>query len=196
MPWRPEQVFLAGSVVTVVLIIAVGLVFLNMRTHGEDEITVGLTAIASLQTPNGDPVGTVEFRQAALGVLVMADLKGISPGGHAFIIHETGACDPNFDAAGDHFDPTDADHGFIHASWKRGEAAGGHGGDLLNIYAADDGSARADFLTEGVTLDEGPIHSVFDADGSAIIVHEKPDPYGEGEADTGSRVACGVIKRS
>ena len=196
MSLKPEQVFLAGSVVTVVLIIVVGIVFLNLRTREEDQITVGLTATASLQSPNGDPVGNVEFRQAALGVLVMADLKGLSPGGHAFVIHETGVCTPNFDAAGDHFDPTDAEHGFIHASWKRGDPTGGHGGDLLNIYAADDGSARADFLTEGITLNQGPRHSVFDDDGSAIIVHEKPDPYGEEEVDTGSRVACGVIKRS
>ena len=178
MPWKPEQVFLAGSVVTVVLIIVVGIVFLNLRTREEDEITVGLTATASLQSPGGDPVGDVEFRQVSIGVLVMADLKGLAPGGHAFVIHETGACMPNFDAAGDHFDPTDAEHGFIHASWKRGDPTGGHGGDLLNIYAADDGSARADFITEGITLDEGPVHSVFDGDGSAIIVHEKPDPYG------------------
>ena len=181
--------------VTVVLIIVVGLVFLNLRTHEEEQITVGLTATAALQSPSGAPVGNVEFRQAALGVLVMADLKGLTPGGHAFVIHETGACTPNFDAAGDHFDPTDAEHGFIHASWKRGDPTGGHGGDLLNIYAADDGSARADFLTEGITLDQGPRHSVFDADGSAIIVHERPDPYGEEEVDTGSRVACGVIRR-
>ena len=195
MPWKPEQVFLAGSVVTVVLIIVVGLVFLNLRTHEEEQITVGLTATAALQSPSGAPVGNVEFRQAALGVLVMADLKGLTPGGHAFVIHETGSCTPNFDAAGDHFDPTDAEHGFIHASWKRGDPTGGHGGDLLNIYAAGDGSARADFLTEGITLDQGPRHSVFDADGSAIIVHERPDPYGEEEVDTGSRVACGVIRR-
>ena len=196
MPWKPEQVFLAGSVVVVVLIIVVGIVFLNLRTREEDQITVGLTATASLQSPSGDLVGNVEFRQAAIGVLVMADLQGLTPGGHAFVIHETGACSPNFDAAGDHFDPTDAEHGFIHASWKRGDATGGHGGDLLNIYAADDGSARADFLTQGITLDEGPIHSVFDDDGSAIIVHEKPDPYGDEEVDTGNRIACGVIRRS
>ena len=48
------------------------------------------------------------------------------------------------------------------------------GGDLLNIYAASDGTGRADFFSEGVTLDEGPRNSVFDDDGSAIVVHEKP----------------------
>ena len=79
--------------------------------------------------------------------------------------------------------------------WSRGEAGGGHGGDLPNIYAASDGSARADFFTDGITLDAGPRHSVFDADGSAIIVHEGPDSYGEVESDTGARLACGVIVR-
>ena len=196
MSWKPEQVFLIGSLVAVVLIIVGGLVLLNLRTHEEDQITVGLTATASLQSSTGDPAGTVEFLQATSGVLVMADLQGLSPGGHAFIIHETGACTPDFHAAGDHFDPTDADHGFIHASWRRGQATGGHGGDLLNIYAADDGSARADFLTDGITLDQGPRHSVFDDDGSAIVVHEKPDAYGEEESDTGNRLACGVIRLS
>ena len=78
---------------------------------------------------------------------------------------------------------------------ERGEATGGHGGDLPNIYAASDGFARADFFTDGITLDSDLSHSVFDADGSAIIVHEKPDAYGEEESDTGSRVACGVIRR-
>ena len=97
--------------------------------------------------------------------------------------------------AGDHFDPTDAEHGFIHAAWSRGGSGGGHGGDLPNIYAASGGTARADFFTVGITLDEGPRHSVFDADGSAIIVHERPDSYGQYESDTGTRVACGVIMR-
>ncbi len=126
----------------------------------------------------------------------MADLKGLAPGGHAFIIHEVGSCTPDFNAAGDHFNPEETEHGFIHPNWERGESTGGHGGDLPNIYAASDGSARADFFTVGIILNSGPRHSVFDDDGSAIIVHEKPDAYGEEESDTGSRVACGIIRRT
>ena len=72
--------------------------------------------------------------------------------------------------------------------------AGVHAGDLPNIYAGADGIARADYFTVAVTLDDGADHSVFDADGSAIIVHEKPDTYGE-DAGAGGRVACGVIAR-
>ena len=40
------------------------------------------------------------------------------------------------------------------------------------------------------------INSIFDDDGAAIIVHERPDAYGEEESDTGNRLACGVIKPS
>ncbi len=182
--------------VPIAIIVIAGLFLLVVRSGDADQPTVGLTASAALESPSGDSMGTVTFRQAATGVLVMAEVRGLAPGGHAFIIHEVGSCTPDFSTAGDHFNPEETEHGFIHPSWKRGEATGAHGGDLPNIYAASDGSARADFFTEGIILNSGPRHSVFDADGSAIIVHEKPDAYGEEESDTGSRVACGVIRRT
>ena len=184
MTWRPEIVILLAPLAVVALLVAGVLVLLNIRSGEAFEPTVGLTAAAELE-PDGDSMGTVAFRQAATGVLVMADVKGLAPGGHAFIIHEVGACAPDFGAAGDHFNPSDAEHGFVHEGWKRGEPGGGHSGDLPNIYAASDGSARADFFAVGITLDLGADHSIFDTDGSAIIVHEKPDAYGETESDTG-----------
>ena len=190
------RVDLAILIIPVAIIVIAVVFFLVVRPGAVPQPTVGLTAAATLESPDGDPMGKVTFRQAATGVLVMADVAGLAPGGHAFIIHDVGSCTPDFSAAGDHFNPEDTEHGFIHATWKRGEASGAHGGDLPNIYAASDGSARADFFSVGITLDTGPRHSVFDADGSAIIVHEEPDAYGEVESDTGSRVACGVIRRN
>ena len=187
---------LAILLVPIAIIVIVALFVLIVRPGEAAGRTVGLTATAALESPDGASMGAVTFRQVATGVLVMAGVNGLAPGGHAFIIHEVGSCAPDFNAAGDHFNPEETEHGFIHSSWKRGESTGGHGGDLPNIYAALDGSARADFFTIGVTLNSGPRHSLFDADGSAIIVHEKPDAYGEEESDTGNRVACGVIKRT
>ena len=181
--------------VVMVVAVAAGLALLTGRSGESAQPEVGLTAEAALVSPSGDAMGTVAFRQAATGVLVMADVKGLTRGGHAFIIHEVGSCAPDFDAAGDHFNPEETEHGFIHPAWK-GADSGGHGGDLPNIYAASDGSARADFFTVGITLTDGLRHSVFDANGSAIIVHERPDAYGEEESDTGDRVACGVIRRT
>ena len=74
------------------------------------------------------------------------------------------------------------------------ESLGAHGGDLPNIYAAADGTARADFFTSGFSLDTDASHTLFDGDGSAIVIHEKPDAYEEEESDTGARIACGVIQ--
>ena len=190
---RELAVFLLPAVVLVLIVVGV-VALLIVRSGAEDQYTVGLTAAAALESPAGEHMGTVTFRQAASGVLIMADVKGLAPGGHAFIIHETGSCAPHFDAAGDHFNPADTEHGLVHSGWKRGESGQGHSGDLPNIYAASDGSARADFFTSGISLELGPRHSLFDDDGSAIIVHENPDSYGEEESDTGSRVACGVIR--
>ncbi len=193
MPVRWEM---AIFVVPAVFVTTVFIGIFTVMTVGSGQAAqprVGLTAEAVLESPSGDPMGTVTFQQASSGVLIMADVKGLAPGGHAFIVHEVGACSPDFGAAGDHFNPTDAEHGLVHPAWK-GESEGGHGGDLPNIYAASDGSARADFFTVGITLDMDLLHSVFDDDGSAIIVHENPDAYGEEESDTGQRVACGVIE--
>ena len=179
----------------IVLVAVLALLLLQDDRTGVADI--GATATAALVSPSGEAIGTVSFTQGAAGVLIAAEVRGLTPGGHGFFIHETGACTPDFAAAGDHFNPEDTEHGLIHPNWKRGQSGvGGHGGDLPNIYAGADGSARADFFTDGVTLDAGARHSVFDADGSAIVVHEKPDAYGEEESDTGSRVACGIIRRN
>ena len=190
---RELAIFLVPAAVLVLVVVGV-VALLIVRSGEAAQPTVGLTAVATLESPAGEYMGTVTFRQAASGVLIMADVKGLAPGGHAFIIHETGSCTPHFSAAGDHFNPADTEHGFVHSSWKGGDSGQGHSGDLPNIYAASDGSARADFFTSGITLEMGPGHSVFDADGSAIIVHENPDAYGEEETDTGTRLACGVIR--
>jgi Cu-Zn family superoxide dismutase len=61
------------------------------------------------------------------------------------------------------------------------------------MLVAKDGSGRFEALTDGITLRAGSL-SVFDADGSAIVVHagaddNMTDPAG----NSGDRVACGVI---
>ena len=148
--------------------------------------SVGATAIARMAGPDGAELGTVTIEQGPQGLIIAADVRGLSPGGHGFHIHETGACEPDFAAAGDHFNPTGASHGARHGPDQ-------HAGDLPNLYAAADGTARADVFTDAATLDAGEPHSLFDADGSAVIIHALPDTYGE-DAGAGGRVACGVLR--
>lgn len=157
--------------------------------RGEDGLHVQINgATAMLAGPDGTAMGTVTLTQGPFGVLIAADLMGLTPGGHGFHIHEFGTCSPSFAAAGGHFNPGGTGHGFL-------DEGGVHAGDTPNIYAAADGTARADIFTAAVTLALDADHSLFDADGSAIIVHEKPDTYGA-DPGAGGRVACGVIQRN
>ena len=121
---------------------------------------------------------------------VNARISGLTPGAHGMHIHETGQCDlPAFTTAGGHFDPgpfgssnpVDANHPF-------------HSGDLPNLIASKHGLGRLRHTTSRITLSPGPL-SVFDADGSAVIVHLNPDRgiTGVAGASGGPRIACGVI---
>ena len=170
---------------------AAGLIVLAGLTACSDDDVAGLgqSAVAQMSGPDGSSMGVVTLEQGLNGVLVSADLTGLTAGGHGFHIHTVGACTPDFSSAGGHFAPEDKVHGYMYAQ------GGPHAGDLPNIYADSAGNARADFFTDWVTLADGATTSVFDSDGSTIIVHAKPDTYGA-DAGAGDRVACGVITRS
>ena len=155
----------------------------------EMERDVGAEAMAEIMGKNGEPMGVVTLTQGPQGVLVSADLRGLPPGGHGFHIHAIGACSPDFSAAGAHFGPGEESHGFMYSTDT-------HAGDLPNVYANADGTVRADAFTADITLAADDVRSLFDSDGSAIVVHEKPDDYGEDSGVAGARIACGVIKRN
>lgn len=165
------------------------LALMGLAACAEDDVAgVGESAVAEMRGVDGASMGTVTLQQGPNGVLVSADVSGLTAGGHGFHIHTVGSCSPDFSAGGGHFAPDDRVHGFMYADRA-------HAGDLPNIYAAGDGTARADFFTDWVTLAAYGKTSVFDSDGSTIIIHAKPDTYGA-EAGAGDRVACGVITRS
>jgi Cu-Zn family superoxide dismutase len=48
-----------------------------------------------------------------------------------------------------------------------------------------------------VTLQQGPTHSLFDADGTAVVIHADADDYRtDPSGNSGDRIACGVITRT
>ena len=149
---------------------------------------IGTIATARMSGPGGEAMGLVTLTQGPQGTLVVADLTSLAPGAHGFHIHEIGACSPDFSAAGDHFTLEGMEHGYMNPG-------GQHLGDMPNIYAGADGTARADVFNSAITLAEDVENSIFDSDGSAIIVHEKGDTYGA-DAGAGGRVACGVIDKN
>jgi Cu-Zn family superoxide dismutase len=140
--------------------------------------------------------GTAEFAERATGTGKIVDITvsvtGLKPGMHGVHLHAVGKCEPDFTAAGGHFDPgpagnmdPDANHPF-------------HMGDIPNLDAPARGRATMKISTSRVTLSDGPL-SLFDADGSAIIIHGNPDQGITGAAKSGvsggPRVACGVISK-
>jgi Cu-Zn family superoxide dismutase len=134
---------------------------------------------------------------------VVVDLRvtGLTDGKHAVHIHEGGTCEPCA-AAGGHHDPgpfgqsrpdtasdavpaQDINHPF-------------HMGDLINLEVKD-GVGTLQHTTNRVTLSPGRL-SIFDKDGSSIIVHTQADTYCDEETDLkkgcagGAREACGIIQ--
>jgi Cu-Zn family superoxide dismutase len=126
-------------------------------------------------------------------VEVTVTARGLKPGLHGVHLHAVGKCEPPaFTAAGGHFDPgpsgntdPDANHPY-------------HLGDIPNLRVGADGSGTLHTRTTRVTLTEGPL-SLFDADGSAIIIHANQDQGTTGEPKSGvsggPRAACGVIEK-
>jgi Cu-Zn family superoxide dismutase len=150
-------------------------------TSGTDATNTG-TVVARLTAADGTDVGVVTFRGMRAGVNVVLDLTDLPRGPHAIHVHEKGACEPDFEAAGEHLAPDGHEHGFAATEEP-------HAGDLPNLVADDDGTARAEFLNWRLTLED-----LLDADGSAVIVHEAADSYMD-PASAGGRYACGVVEQ-
>jgi Cu-Zn family superoxide dismutase len=133
------------------------------------------------------------FPASAKLVEVTIDVSGLKPGAHGVHLHAVGRCEaPGFTSAGGHFDPgpasqtdPDTNHPF-------------HMGDLPNLIADATGKASYTAVTSRVTISAGPL-SVFDSDGTAIIIHVNPDQGTTGAAKSGvsggPRAACGVLTK-
>ena len=148
----------------------------------------GTAELVEYRVPNDDKLNPEGWKFGEVEVTVK--VTGLKPGLHGMHLHAVGKCEPDFAAAGGHFDPgpagnTDADmnHPF-------------HMGDLPNLTVDANGVGTAKARTTRVSLTPGPL-SVFDADGTAIIIHAEQDKGITGEAKSGvgggARIACGVL---
>lgn len=145
------------------------------------------TGAAAVQgTADGSPItGTVSFQDTGKGLKVTATLTGIPMGTHGFHIHEFGSCAEAGKAAGSHYNPKGAKHG--HAVSDGIKKA--HAGDLGNITAGADGKAVLAAVVKKLALASGKAS----VGGRAVILHEKPDDFGQPAGNAGRRIACGVI---
>lgn len=133
-----------------------------------------------------DISGTVQFYQTGRGVLVRADISGlphsdIPCGGRifGFHIHKGADCGGNMDDpfadAMSHYNPNGCEHPY-------------HAGDLPPLFG-NGGFALSVFLTNRFSVDE--------ILGRTVIIHDKPDDFTtQPSGNSGTKIACGVIRRA
>jgi Cu-Zn family superoxide dismutase len=184
----------AAALVSVALATGIGVALAS----GGDDDGWGRRATAALRDANGDRVGRAVFKERHGKVEVSAEVWSATPGFHGFHVHAVGLCEPPFTSAGGHYNPGGVGHG-------------DHAGDLPSLLVNEDGTGELEFETDRFSLGE-----LFDADGSALIVHAGRDNYANiptryrsdatgmrgpdadtlATGDAGARAACGVVERS
>ncbi len=129
--------------------------------------------------------GKVSFIQTGEGVVVVANIAGVSPGLHGFHLHEKGDCSAaDFTSTGGHFNPTGDPHGGPDDAIR-------HAGDFGNIFVEEDGTGRLELLTNMLTVEPGAENTVI---GRAVILHEGEDDLeSQPTGAAGARLACGTV---
>jgi superoxide dismutase, Cu-Zn family len=191
-----RRVWILGAVAAFASVALATGIGVALATGGDDD-RWGRRAVAALHDANGQKVGVAFFKERRGKVDVSAEVWQVEPGFHGFHVHAVGECVPPFTSAGGHFNPADVPHG-------------DHAGDLPSLLVNEDGTGELEFETDRFTLSD-----LFDADGSALIVHAGrdnfaniPDRYHSHTYDTfgpdtdtlatgdaGARAACGVVER-
>ena len=160
----------------------------------------GRFATATLRDAAGERIGSVFFKQRGRDgtVVVFGRARDLPAGFHGFHVHTTGRCDaPGFTTSGEHYNPEGTTHRH-------------HAGDMPSLLINSDGEGFIGFETDRFTISE-----LLADDGSAVIVHDAadnfanipnryrspasppqggPDPETLATGDSGSRLACGVVR--
>lgn len=191
-----KKLALTGAAVAVVLLSSLVL----LAASDVPATATHTTAIARLVRYDGVASGTVRFTQLPGRVRLNVRAFNVGQDFHGFHVHEVGDCSgtPPFANAGGHLNLD----GYPHGS---------HHGDLPVLYFLRQVGVDAVMYTNGFTVNQ-----LFDGNGSAVIVHEKPDNYANipprytasgatapgpdaatsASGDSGSRILCGAVKRS
>jgi superoxide dismutase, Cu-Zn family len=170
------------------------------------------SAKATIYNKDGVALGKVEFTQHNDGVEIKVDVAKLPAGFHGFHIHAVGQC------VVANTIPATAPFASAMGHFKRNPNAPSnhqnHSGDFPVLLVNQDSKVKTVFKT-----DRFKIKDLFDADGSAVIIHADADNYANIPAarytqtpiatppvtgadattlatgDSGARSACGVVKR-
>jgi Cu-Zn family superoxide dismutase len=155
----------------------------------ESQADAAETIEIPLMNAEGTQVGVSHLTQEGDGVEMHVRVSGLEPGSeHGIHFHETGTCaPPTFESAGGHLNPTGMQHGMDNPQ-------GPHAGDLPNIRAGQDGVADTTFVKPATQI-RGDSTSLQRSGGIALVVHAgRDDQLTDPSGDSGSRIACGVVR--
>lgn len=175
---RAPRRFLALSAAIGAMSLTIAAVSASGASHATATIVDGI----------GSTIGWANLTEDSTGRLHLnVQVEGLSPGLHGVHLHATGQCvGPAFTSAGGHHNPLSLQHGLDNP-------AGAHAGDLPNLRVNEAGRGHLDVTSDGATLSIGPT-TLFDADGSAIVIHaNEDDQITNPTGNSGARIACGVI---
>jgi len=150
---------------------------------------------AQMIDADGAPVGTVLLstdptrESEAVQIHVSVHLPELTPGPKGFHVHEGNRCSlPDFESAGDHFDP----HGSPHGAPDEPPTSR-HVGDLGNVPLDEEGFVEHT-LEDGVIALDGSPSGIL---GRVLILHDGEDDYvSQPSGEAGDPVACGVIEEN
>ena len=147
------------------------------------------SASAKIINNNGEQIGVADLLPGPHGVVLRVHVANVTPGEHGIHLHSVGTCEDtdSFKKSGGHLKSGEQSHGYLNSN-------GYEEGDLPNLYVSENKVGDMQTLVENVFFYGSPA-SIFDDDGTAIVIHESADdqitqPIG----NSGQRIACGVFK--
>jgi Cu-Zn family superoxide dismutase len=167
----------------------------SMGDSAAVQVFKAYATITSTTLAGAVAAGQATFTEQNGEVTVVVDMSAADPAStmHGIHIHQNGSCGDNdggvggatvnAGAAGPHWNPTDAGHGYP-------AAAVHHVGDMGNISIGPDGKGMLTLLSKEWTVRPGPMSVV----GHALIFHiRQDDGVSQPVGDAGTRPGCGVI---
>ncbi len=149
-----------------------------------EEIIPTKSAIAVIKSVEDNNVsGQISFIKDEMGIKIIADVNGLSPGKHGFHLHTFGDCTNLTDgSAGEIFNPFNKNHG---GPDKREHKLG----DFKNLTADNSGHAHLEWIDIDLDLD-GPLSII----GRSILIHENEDDHlAQPDGNSGPVIAYAVI---
>ena len=186
---NPRKKVLAIIAVVIMVLATVMVALLAVSPSAIADPSRSKFAFTRIMDADGDVIGAAMLTQRKDEVRVFAWTKGLTPGRHGIHIHAVGLCDlAAFATAGGHFNPEMKQHGLHNPE-------GAHGGDLPNLEVRENGIGILHASNDRISLPEGPKNSLFDDDGSALVIHAaEDDQVTDPTGNSGARIACGVIQ--